>query len=101
MPRTNPNEGDQRSRTRGKSLREFLYGMFGYEVALHALEMRASIESLFMLATIGDMIGLPIMPPFYSLRLLPYLVPSITSWKRRVLREKEFSDEHDYHLHGL
>jgi hypothetical protein len=75
--------------------------MFGYEVALHALEMRASMESLFMLATVGDMIGLPIMPPFYSLRLLPYLVPSITSWKRRVLREKEFSDEHDYHLHGL
>jgi hypothetical protein len=59
------------------------------------------METLFMLATIGDMIGAPIMPPYYSLRLLPYVVPEIAAWKRRVLREKEFTDEHDYHLHGL
>jgi hypothetical protein len=82
-------------------VREFLYGMFGMEVAEHALEMRASLESLFMLATVGDMIGVPILPPYYSLRLLPFLVPNISVWKRRVLREKEFTDEHDYHLHGL
>jgi len=63
--------------------------------------MRASLESLFMLATVGDMIGVPILPPYYSLRLLPFLVPNISVWKRRVLREKEFTDEHDYHLHGL
>jgi hypothetical protein len=83
------------------NVREFLYGMFGMEFAQHALEMRASFESLFMLATVGDMIGVPILPPYYSLRLLPHILPSITPWKRRVLREKEFSDEHDYHLHGL
>jgi len=82
-------------------VRDFLYGMFGMEVAEHALEMRASLESLFMLATVGDMIGVPILPPYYSLRLLPFLVPNISVWKRRVLREKEFTDEHDYHLHGL
>jgi hypothetical protein len=82
-------------------VREFLFGMAGMEFAQHALEMRASTETLFMLATIGDMIGVPILPPYYSLRLLPYVVPQITTWKRRVLREKEFTDEHDYHLHGL
>ena len=86
---------------RWRIIREFLYGMFGMEVAEHALEMRASLESLFMLATVGDMIGVPILPPYYSLRLLPFLVPNISVWKRRVLREKEFTDEHDYHLHGL
>ena len=84
-----------------KTLREFLYGMLGMEFAQHAMEMKASVESLFMLATVGDMLGIPIMPPYYSLRLLPYVVPEIATWKRRVLREKEFSDEHDYHLHGL
>ena len=71
------------------------------EFSQHALEMRASVETLFMLAVVGDVIGVPIMPPYYSLRLLPYVVPQIETWKRRVLREKEFSDEHDYHLHGL
>ena len=84
-----------------QAIREFLYGMFGMEIAEHALEMRASLESLFMLGTVGDMIGVPVLPPYYSLRLLPYIVPQIATWKRRVLREREFTDEHDYHLEGL
>ena len=83
------------------AIREFMFGMVGMEMASHALEMRASLESLFMLATVGDMIGVPVIPPYYSLRLLPYVVPNITSWKRRVLRPREFTDEHDYHLEGL
>ena len=82
-------------------VREFLFGMLGLEFTQHALEMRASTETLFMLATVGDMIGVPILPPYYSLRLLPYVVPQIATWKRRVLREHEFTEEHDYDLHGL
>ena len=81
--------------------REFFYGMAAMEFVEHASEMRGSVENLFMLATVGDMIGVPILPPYYSLRLLPFVLPRITSWKRRVLREREFSDEHDYHLDGL
>ncbi len=81
--------------------REFLFGMMGYELSHHALEMRASLESLFMLVTVGDMLGVPVLPPYYSLRLLPFVVPHIATWKRRVMREREFTDEHDYHLHGL
>ena len=84
-----------------QAVREFMYGMTGLEIAEHALEMRASLESLFMLATVGDMIGVPVLPPVYTLRLLPYLAPHIGTWKRRVLREREFTDEHDYHLDGI
>jgi hypothetical protein len=87
--------------SRWQAIREFLYGMMGMEFASHAMEMRASLESVFMLGTVGDMIGLPVLPPYYSLRLLPYVVPHIATWKRRVLREREFTDEHDYHLDGL
>jgi hypothetical protein len=35
------------------------------------------------------------------MRLLPYVVPSIATWKRRVLREREFSDSEEFDLHGL
>jgi hypothetical protein len=87
--------------SRWQAIREFLYGMMGMEFASHAMEMRASLESLFMLGIVGDMIGVPVLPPYYSLRLLPYVVPHIATWKRRVLREREFTDEHDYHLEGL
>lgn len=96
----NSESGPKKKSFRQK-VNEFLFGMVSLELVSHALEMRASIESLFMLATIGDMLGVPVIPPYYSLRLLPYMVPHISTWKRRVLREKEFTDEHDYHLEGL
>ncbi len=83
------------------ALREFAYGMTGYEFARHAVETRAALENIFLLVLAGDMIGVPVMPPYYSMRLLPYVVPDIVTWKRRVLREREFSDDHDYHLHGV
>ena len=86
---------------RWQAIRDFMYGMFGMEIADHANEMRGSMESLFMLATVGDMIGIPVLPPYYTLRLLPFVLPQIATWKRRVLREREFTDEHDYHLDGL
>ena len=59
------------------------------------------MEKLFLLATFGDMLGLPIMPPYYALRLLPYVTGSIGGWKRRLLRERQFGDGHDEHLHGI
>ena len=84
-----------------KAFREFLYGMFGYETAQQALEMRASMERLFILVTFGDMIGVPVMPPYYALRLLPYVAGSVHGWKRRMLREHQLGDEHEHHLHGV
>ncbi len=84
-----------------QAAREFFYGMTGFEFEEHAVEMRGSLESLFMAITFGDMLGLPIIPPYYSLRILPFVVPNIKSWKRRVSREREFSDDHEFDLHGV
>jgi hypothetical protein len=78
-----------------------VFGMTGHEFAQHALATRASLETLFMVSMVGDMVGVPVMPPYYSLRLLPFVVPQIATWKRRVLRERHFSDEHDFELHGV
>lgn len=83
------------------ALREFAFGMTGYEFTRHAAELRGSLETLFMVNTVGDMIGLPVIPPYYALRLVPYLVPHIPTWRRRVLREREITDDHDLDLHGI
>jgi hypothetical protein len=91
---------DNDGRLREK-IREFLYGMTGYEFAIHAVQLRSQVENLFMLLTLGDIIGVPIMPPYYSLRLLPYVVPNVSSWKRRVLRQKDVTEEEEYDLHGI
>jgi hypothetical protein len=83
------------------ALAEFAYGMTGYEFARQAIETRAALENLFMVVVVGDMIGLPVIPPYYSLRLLPFVTPQVATWKRRVLRERDFTDQHDAHLHGV
>jgi hypothetical protein len=73
-------------------LREVTYGMAAHDMTRHALRTRASMEHLFILITMGDLLGVPILPPYYSLRLLPYVVPQISTWKRRMLREKDVTD---------
>jgi hypothetical protein len=72
--------------------REVTYGMAAHDMTRYALRTRASMEHLFILVTMGDMLGVPILPPYYSMRLLPYVVPQVSTWKRRMLREKDVTD---------
>ena len=69
-------------------IRDFFYGMTGYQFVHHAREMKYDSEALFFTVTLGDLIGVPIMPPVYSLRLLPYVVPEIAAWKRQLPAEE-------------
>lgn len=84
-----------------ETIRAFLYGLTGLEFERQALEMRGALEAIFFATTMGDMLGLPIIPPIYSLRVLPYAVPHLATWKRRMMREREFSDAEEFHLHGV
>jgi hypothetical protein len=74
------------------NVQETVYGMAAHDMSRAALRTRASMEHLFILITMGDLLGIPILPPYYSLRLLPYVVPQIATWKRRMLREKDAAD---------
>lgn len=83
------------------AFKHFVYGLTGYEFARHALEMRHEMEAIFMVVTLGDLIGVPVLPPLYSLRLLPYVVPEVAAWKRNMARRKEFWEKEEYDLHGV
>jgi hypothetical protein len=94
--------GSRRPRSRfRRAVEEFIFGMTGHEFVMHAHEMRNALETVFMVTTLGNMVGVPVIPPYYTLRLLPYVVPDVSSWKRRVLREREFTEEHEFDLHGI
>lgn len=84
----------RRSRLRGvlDTFKEVMYGMAAHDMSRYALRTRASMEHLFILITMGDLLGVPILPPYYSLRLLPYVVPQVSTWKRRMLRERDIAD---------
>jgi hypothetical protein len=73
-------------------LREILYGMTVHEMDLELKKERGSLDHLFMLIVFGDLVGLPLLPPYYSMRLLPYILPSLETWKRSLLRERDLTD---------
>lgn len=83
-----------------KAASEFIYGAAAYDMVCYAARLRAETENMFMFSVFGDLIGLPIMPPLYSLRLLPYVLPNVATWKRRVLREKDFIEAEGLDLLG-
>ncbi len=73
-------------------LQGFMYGLTFYEMELEMRKQRADLEHLFVLISFGDLLGVPILPPYYSMRLLPFVVPLIGNWRRRLLREKDLTD---------
>ncbi len=75
-----------------KAIREILYGLLFHEFVQITEKERGHLDNLFMLVIFGDLIGLPLLPPYYSLRLLPHIVPSLETWKRRILRERDLTD---------
>jgi hypothetical protein len=90
-----PTEEEERPRgVRGfmEKVKQVTYGMAAHDMTRYAMRTRASMEHLFILVTMGDMLGVPILPPYYSMRLLPYVVPQVSTWKRRMLREKDVTD---------
>jgi len=69
-------------------LRSMLFGATVYDMVQEALKMKWQVEQLFMLVSIGDMVGIPISG-YYRLRLIPHCVPRIEAWKRALLKEKD------------
>lgn len=86
---------ENRVRAFVSALRDILYGMTVYEWMREIEKERGSVQRLFVLITFGDLLGVPILPPYYSLRLLPYVVPLIRSWRYSLLRERDLTDLFD------
>lgn len=63
-----------------------------YDQVIYFRKHRADLEHLFVLISFGDLLGVPVLPPYYTLRLLPYIVPLIRNWRYRMLREKDLTD---------
>jgi len=49
-----------------KPIREILYGMTVHEMDLELKKERGNLDQLFMLFVFGDLVGLPLLPPYYS-----------------------------------
>ncbi len=59
--------------------------------ALVPMKEGAGMERLLFLIVFGDYLGNPVMWSYYSLQLLPYMVPRIRPWMRSPLRERDLT----------
>ncbi len=83
-----------RSRARGfvAIVRDVLYGIFLHEHVIANRKAARRIEQLLFLVTMGDIVGIPIIPPYYSLRLMAHYSLDLERWKMFVIRERDFTD---------
>ena len=77
---------------------EVLYGFTAYELEVEMKKQKGDLNNLLMVMLFGDLLGLPMFPPYYSLRILPFVVPNIAVWKRNIQREKDLTDVMGSHM---
>jgi hypothetical protein len=92
MQNDHPRTWRNQLRRLGKTIGQIIYGATVYDWVRELQKERGMIERLFVLCVFGDVLGVPILPPYYALRLLPYVVPEIEGWRHSMLRERDLVD---------
>jgi len=75
-----------------QTLREVLYGMTVYDWVRELEKTRNEHNRLFTMIVFGDLLGIPILPPYYTMRLIPHMIPNFEGWRRSMLRERDLTD---------
>lgn len=87
-----------RARDLAHILGQMLYGMTVYDWIRELQKERGQVERLFTLMVFGELLGIPVLPPYYALRLLPFVVPTVDTWRRSMLRERDLTELFDQEL---
>lgn len=55
----------------------------------YVIRRRTEMERVFALMLNAELLGLPLLPPHYLLRFLPYEIPILLSWRRMTSFDRE------------
>ncbi len=67
------------------AVRGFMYGAAkSWVIVPYQLKKRQELEHMFVLLMLSEYEGASLAPPDLQLRLLPYLIPQILYWRRRM-----------------
>ena len=75
-----------------RAIRDMLYGATIWEMVRGLNKERGLAERLFILLLFGDLFGVPVLPSYYTLRLLPYVTGGIAGWKTSLSRPRDLTD---------
>jgi hypothetical protein len=67
---------------------DFCYGSSAYGVTRELMQQRGELEQILLFLVMGDQLGLPVYPSYYSRRLLPLLYPRLSPWRRSLIKPK-------------
>jgi len=81
-----------RLKTIGTTLKQILYGFSVREIEIELMKEKGHMNNLLMLMIFGDLAGLPLFPSYFSMRILPYIIPLLETWKRHLFRERDITD---------
>jgi hypothetical protein len=71
---------------------QMLYGATVWEMVREVEKERGQREKLFILLVFGDLLGVPVLPSYYTLRLLPYAALSLDGWRMSLSRPRDMTD---------
>ncbi len=74
-------------------LKEMLWGLFFYDLYIEQMKLRVRYNDAVNVLVFSEQLGIPLMNSYVSMRLLPYFVGELESWKRREMREKDFLED--------
>ena len=75
-----------------------IHGATLFEVVEEIRRERARREELMVLLLFGSFLGVPVIPTYPALRLIPHTIPHLGIWRCRMLREKDFTELLDHEL---
>jgi hypothetical protein len=75
-----------------RNIRDFFFGATAFEIQQTVRQEKLGRLDLILLFSFGDLLGVPVFPPYYSLRLLPYFHPALDSWKKRMIKERDLTE---------
>lgn len=81
-------------------IRDFLFGATTFELYRELKVMSRRYNDAIYLLVIGEILGVPFLSNYYSLRLLPYMLGDLSRFKRDAMRERELLEElGEIHVH--
>jgi len=77
------------SRTAGlkQALRDFFFGALILGLYQNVLRLKLKYDDIFFSLIMGEFLGLPLLGNYFTLRIIPYLMPDLERARMRLLRD--------------
>jgi hypothetical protein len=73
--------------------KDIFFGMFYLDLYKESSRFAKQYKDFMYLMLLGEFLGLPLLSNTITFKLVPYLYKDIITWKMRMVRDKDVTDE--------